>query len=249
MKFRRPSSRSMAREKRPSVSAGFSLLEMLIAMAILSIVTAAVFDQINTMQKRSQSEAMKLDMSQQSREFLDQTVRDLHMAGYPKASMYANMPDNTDPRVATGLVSVSPTQILMEGDVNSEGQVYSVKIVYVASDPSDPACPCLRRFAIPKTPGNPLAQPTATNYTETTQVLPPGIGPGLSGEDLFAFYDMNGNPVDVTGGVDISTADGQTTIASIRTVKVNLSLVTSLRDPASGGLMRTSMSATARLSQ
>jgi hypothetical protein len=58
---------------------------------------------------------------------------------------------------------------------------------------------------------------------------------------------MNGNPVDVTGGVDISTADGQTTIASIRTVKVNLSLVTSLRDPASGGLMRTSMSATARL--
>ena len=27
---------------------------------------------------------MKLDMNQQAREFLDQTVRDLHMAGYPE---------------------------------------------------------------------------------------------------------------------------------------------------------------------
>jgi hypothetical protein len=222
---------------------------MLIAVAIFSVITAVVFEQINSMQKRSQSEAMKLDLSQQSREFLDQTVHDLHLAGYPKASMYANMPDNTDPRVAAGLVAVSPTQIMMEGDVNSEGQVYSVKIQYIASDASDPACPCVRRFAVPKTPGNPLAQPTATNYTETTQVLPPGIGSGLSGEDLFAFYDMNGNPVDVSGGADISTASGQTTVASIKTVKINLSLVTNLRDPDSGGLMRTSMSATARLSQ
>jgi len=240
---------NVTRATRSGAAAGFSLLEMLIAIAILGVVTGAVFEQISTMQKKSQSEAMKLDLSQQSREFLDQTVRDLHMAGYPKSAMYANMPDNTDNRVAAGLVAVSPASILMEGDVNSEGQVYSVKIVYVPVDPADAACPCLRRFAVPKTPGNPLAQPTATNYTETTQVLPPGIGPGLSGEDLFAFYDMNGNPVDVTAGADISTSGGQATIASIKTIKINLSLGTNLRDPASGGLMRTSMSATARLNQ
>lgn len=249
MAQRRPSSATMARQRSSRAAAGVTLLEMLIAVAIFGVITAAVFEQVDSMQKRSASEAMKLDMSQQAREFLDQTVRDLHMAGYPKSSMYASMPDNTDPRVAAGLVAVSPTSILMEGDVNQEGQVYSVTIGYVASDSNDPNCPCVRRYAVPKTPGSPLAQPTTINYTETNQVYPPGTGAGQSGEDLFAFYDINGNPIDVTGGVNISTTSGQATIASIRTIKINLSLVTTLRDPASGGYMRTSMSATSRLSQ
>ena len=232
---------------------GYSLLEMLIAVSIFSIVTAAVFEQINAMQKRSASEAMKLDQSQQSREFLDQTVRDLHMAGYPNSTMYSGSPDNTDPRVAAGLVAVSPTQILMEGDVNSEGQVYSVNISYVAADPNDPNCPCVRRFAVPKVPGDPQAQPTATNYTEATQVFPPGTGPGASGEDLFTFFDANGTQVDVSGGANIAQpADplyGMTTIARIKAVKINLSLLTNQRDPATGASMQTSMSATARLAQ
>ena len=62
---------------------GYTLLEMLISLLILATVTGAVFEQINHMQKKSSSEAMKLDLNQQAREFLDQTVRDLHMAGYP----------------------------------------------------------------------------------------------------------------------------------------------------------------------
>lgn len=253
MKRRHLAPRSTARRSPLRGLRGYTLLEMLIAISILGVVTGAVFEQINTMQRRSASEATKLDQSQQSREFLDQMVRDLHMSGYPNSSMYAGMPDNTDPRVAAGLVAVSPTRILMEGDVNSEGQVYSVNIAYVASDPNDPSCPCVRRFAVPKVPGSPLAQPTAANYTETSPVFPPGTGAGLSGEDLFAFYDLNGNPVDVTGGVDISTpADpttGQTPIARIKTVKINLSLITNQRSPAIGGSVQTSMSATARLNQ
>jgi len=128
---------------------GFSLLELLISLLILATVTGAVFEQINRMQKRSSSEAMKLDQSQQLREFMDQTVRDLHMAGYPGPSMYADSTAHPY-RVAQGLVSVSPTQILMEGDVNNDGQVYSVNISYVASDPNDPTCPCVRRSAIAK---------------------------------------------------------------------------------------------------
>ncbi len=71
-------------------SRGYTLLELLIVLVILVTVTGAVFEQINGMQKKAGSEAMKLDMNQQAREFLDQTVRDLHMAGYPGASMYSN---------------------------------------------------------------------------------------------------------------------------------------------------------------
>jgi prepilin-type N-terminal cleavage/methylation domain-containing protein len=222
---------------------GFSLLEMLISLLLLAVVSGAVFEQINRMQQRSSSEAIKVDLSQQAREFLNQTVRDLHMAGYPNASMYSN-PTTYPSMVAAGLVSVSPTQILLEGDVNNDGNVYSVKIWYVANDLNDPNCPCIRRSAITKINADSFSQPT-TNYTETQYVLPPGTGAGQSGEDLFTYYDQNGNVVNIAGGTDISTPAGQALISSIKTVKTNLSL--SARDPETNSVTRTSMSATSRL--
>ena len=229
--------------------AGFSLLELMVSLGMLLLVMAAIFEQVNQMQRRSAAEAAKLDASQQAREFVDQTVRDLHMAGYPKAAMFAAASTINDPWVAAGLVSVSPTQIILEGDVNSEGQVYSVNIGYVAAAAGDPNCPCIRRSAVPKVAGSPLAQPVSLNYTETERVLPPGIGAGQAGEDLFAFYDRNGNQINVAGGVDISTTAGQQIIASISTVKINLSLLTNSSVQGTGVLGRTSLSATARLNQ
>ena len=235
------------------VTAGFTLIEMLISLAILVIVTGAVFQQINSMQKKSASEAVNVDLTQQSREFINQTVRDLHMAGFPGPGMYSS-PVIRQSLVANGLVRVSPTEILLEGDVNNDGAVESVDILYVASDPNDPNCPCIRRSAQPKIDADSFSQPTNLFYTETQQVFPPGTGAGQSGEDLFAYYDQNGNPVPIGNGVDISTPAGSTTpsgqalISSIKTVKINLSLLTNQRDPQTGGFLRTSMSASARLS-
>jgi type II secretory pathway pseudopilin PulG len=231
---------------RKSAYAGFTLVEVLVSMLVLVTVTAAVFDQINQMQKKSASEAMKLDLNQEAREFVDQTVRDLHMAGYPGANMYSDPLADTS-KVAAGLVSVSPTQILMEGDINGDGYVSSVNIYYVDGDANDPTCPCIRRSAARKIPGSSLAQPSSPDYTQTEHVFTPGTGTGQSGEDLFSFYDQNGNLVDASGGVDISTSAGQAAISSIKTVKINLNLRANVRDPMAGGPMRTSMSATARL--
>jgi prepilin-type N-terminal cleavage/methylation domain-containing protein len=234
------------------VTAGFTLIEMLISLAILVIVTGAVFQQINSMQKKSASEAVNVDLTQQSREFINQTVRDLHMAGFPGPGMYSS-PVVRQSLVANGLVRVSPTEILLEGDVNNDGAVESVDILYVASDPNDPNCPCIRRSAQPKIDADSFSQPTNLFYTETQQVFPPGTGAGQSGEDLFAYYDQNGNPVPIGNGVDISTPAGSTTpsgqalISSIKTVKINLSLLTNQRDPQTGGFLRTSMSASSRL--
>jgi type II secretory pathway pseudopilin PulG len=236
--------------------AGFSLMELMISVALLTIITGAIFSQINQMQKKSQSEALKLDLTQQAREFLDQTVRDLHMAGYPNSAMYAppggvGSLDYNSTLVAAGLARVSPTEILMEGDVNTDGTVYSVDISYLAADPNDPKCPCIRRSAARKqaaaTLPAPLHQPVAPVYTETELVMPPGAGANQSGENLFAYYDLNGNPVNVGLGVDISTPAGQTTISQIKTVKINLSLFSVERDMVTRQQVRTSMSATARL--
>jgi prepilin-type N-terminal cleavage/methylation domain-containing protein len=235
------------RSPRKGVSRGYSIIELLISMAILVVLTGAIFAQIDHMQKKSASEAMKLDIGQEAREFVDQTVRDLHMAGYPNVTMYAP-PVSDVTKVAAGLVSVSPTSILMEGDVNNDGNVYSVNIYYVPSDVNDPNCPCVRRSAVIKVATDSLSQPTASSYTEAQNVVPPGTGPGQSGEDLFSFYDQNGNPVTAVGtGADISTASGQAAIDSISTVKINLTILSNLRDPATGGLMGTSMSGTAKV--
>ncbi len=232
--------------------AGFTLIELLVSLAILVTVTGAVFEQINSMQKKSASEAGNVDLTQQSRDFLNRTVLDLHMAGYPGPGMYSNALAHPS-LVAYGLIKVSPTEILMEGDVNNDGAVESVDITYVASDPNDPSCPCIRRSAQPKIDADSFSQPINLLYTETQQVFPPGTGAGQSGEDLFTYYDQNGNPVAIGTGVDISTPSGPTTpsgqalISSIKTVKINLSLLTSQRDPQTGNYLRTSMSATSRL--
>lgn len=227
---------------------GFTLLELIISLAVLVTIIGAVFEQIDQMQKSSSSEAMKVDLSQQARQFLDQTVRDLHMSGYPGASMYSvATPDPT--MVAAGLVSVSPTQIVLEGDVNNDGRVYSVNTYYVPSDPNDNNCPCIRRGAVQKQSGDSLNQPLAAAYTETEHVFPPGTGAAQSGEDLFAYFDQNGGPVVIGAGVDISTQTGRDTIARIKTVRINLSLLTTLRDPVTHDFIRTAMSASARMNQ
>jgi hypothetical protein len=215
---------------------------MLVSLLILATVTGAVFEQINAMQKKANSEAVNVDLNQQSRDFLDQTVRDLHMAGYPGANMYSN-PLAHPERVAYGLVRVSPTEILLEGDVNNDGNVYSVDISYVASDPADPNCPCVRRSAQVKINADSFSQPLNLLYTETQHVVPPD----QSGEDLFAYYDQAGNPIDLSTGGDISKEPGITNLSKIKTVKINLSLLTNQRDPQTGGYARTSMSASSRL--
>jgi prepilin-type N-terminal cleavage/methylation domain-containing protein len=239
--------RSIVRTKaKSSAIAGFTLIELLVSLAILVTVTGAVFEQINSMQKKSASEASNVDLTQQSRDFVSQTVRDLHMAGYPGPGMYSN-PLAHPSLVAYGLIRVSPTEILMEGDVNNDGAVESVDITYVASDPNDPNCPCIRRSAQPKIDADSFSQPTNLFYTETQQVFPPGTGAGQSGEDLFAYYDQSGNPVNLTTGSDRSTQQGIANLAAIKTVKINLSLLTQQRDPQTGNFVRTSMSASSRL--
>ncbi|MGB8128725.1 MAG: type II secretion system protein [Candidatus Angelobacter sp.] len=232
---------------------GFTLIEVLVSLAILVTVTGAVLEQINSMQKKSASEAVNLDLNQQARDFMSQTVRDLHMAGYPTASMYSVDPLARPSMVANRLVRVSSTEILLEGDVNNDGAVESVDIAYVANDPNDPNCPCIRRSAQAKINADSFNQPKNLLYTETQQVFPPGTQPGQSGEDLFEYYDQNGNTVPIGSGLDISTPatsttqSGQALISSIKTVKINLTLLTNQRDPVTGNFVHTSMSASSRL--
>jgi prepilin-type N-terminal cleavage/methylation domain-containing protein len=162
--------------------AGFSLLEMTIVCAILTIILAGIFGGINTVIQRSQAEQVKVDLVQEGREFIDEFERDLHQAGYPNCRMVTvsgttfncpadvnNLVEEKSSSVAAGLVYLSNTKVVFEGDVDGDGSVDSVQYALVDSALNDPPtgnCPCsIRRSQIHKVDGT---IPTAQNPVATT---------------------------------------------------------------------------------
>src|SRR5438270_805914 len=135
---------------------GFSLIEMLIVLAILSIVMAVTMTAIMDVQKRQRLEEAKVDLNQESREFVEQIVRDLHGSGYPPIAMYQTAVTVNNATVAAGLVDAQTTSIWFEGDMDHNGNVESVKYQLI-SDPNNVVanrCPCiLQRAQIPKVDG------------------------------------------------------------------------------------------------
>ena len=146
---------------------GFTLLELMIVCAILAIVLGAVFQGISTVIQRSQSEQVKVDLTQSGREFVDEFERDVHEVGYPNCRIVTtgglNCPaDNTQPTVAensavaAGLVYIDNTRIIFEGDMDGNGTVDSVEYILVDANGTNPpaSCPCtLRRNQIVKANG------------------------------------------------------------------------------------------------
>ena len=172
--------------------AGFSLLELMLVCAILAIVVSSIMTGIQTTVQRSQAEQSKVDLTQEGREFIDEFQRDIHQAGYPNCRLVGtvgvinNCPaDYTQPLVASnatvavGLVSVSNNQIVLEGDVDGNGVVDTVRYRLVDSAGAFPpagTCPCtIQRSQMPKVAGTmPLAQPT-TFSQELQNVVNSGV--------------------------------------------------------------------------
>jgi prepilin-type N-terminal cleavage/methylation domain-containing protein len=177
--------------------AGFSLLELVIVCAILTIVLASVFNGVDLVTQRSQAEQTKVDLTQEGREFVDEFERDLHQAGYPNCRMVAapgaanNCPadfSNTtvwqSSAVADGLVYLSNTQIIFEGDVDGNGTIDSIQYRLVDSAGNSPptgTCPCyIQRSQKPKVDGTaPLSQPTSWSQ-ELQNVVNSGVPGGTA---------------------------------------------------------------------
>jgi prepilin-type N-terminal cleavage/methylation domain-containing protein len=129
---------------------GFTMLELMLTLTILSIVLAVVIDGISTMQKRNAVEVSKVDLTQSAREFMDQIVNDIHQAGYPSFIMFdsasftapqSSTDCTVDPNVACGLVSLTSSVLQFEGDVDGTG----VSEVYIELIQPAGGCPCTIR--------------------------------------------------------------------------------------------------------
>ena len=218
----------LSRNRAKEQQAGFSLIELLITIIVLIVVMGAVFSQINQIQKKTKVESVKLDLTQESRDFMDQFARDLHMCGYPKARIYQN---STEPvtSYALGLVNATPTELRFEGDVVGDGTVYSVSYKYFASDVNDPNCPCLRRSVDKKTTTtDPVNGYNPVYYTEIQNVIDPtGMAQGV-----FTYWQASGAAVNVGTGRDI--VNNPSTIQQIDAIKVNLNTRALQFDPHTG---------------
>src|SRR5438094_10347337 len=71
---------------------GFSAIEMLIAIFLLMAILGVVVKAMGDMQRRSFSESSKMDTAQETRDFIDQMVRDVHDVGYPPARAIGVLP-------------------------------------------------------------------------------------------------------------------------------------------------------------
>lgn len=213
---------------------GFSLVELMVSLTILTVVIGVVMDGVMTMQKRSSVEVSKVDLTQQAREFMDQIVNDIHQAGFPGKNMFDPSTINTDcttaadVNLACGLVSVTSTTLQFEGDVDGTG----VSEVYIELIQPTGGCPCtLRRGTVTKAQYQ--AGTTPLFYTEVDNVMNTAV---------FTAYLADGTQVTLPA----NPAGGN--LAGISAIGITLYVKSSTPDLQTGQYPTVTMVATAKIS-
>ncbi len=212
---------------------GFSLIETMAAVAILTIVVGAIFNQNNKAQQVYRVEGQKLDLTQEQRSFIDQFTRDLHQAGYPSTNSFNNQVGPNANSTAVGLTSISATSLTLEGDLDGSGVVQVVTYAY--DDGSDFSgsgrnpCPCMQRRIAPK------GQPAGTASIAAQNIVPPG------NNGIFTGYLANGSQVAISPAVVAPS-----TLRTIKSVQVSFTLQATGKD-ANGTPIQLGMTGMARL--
>lgn len=231
-------------ERLHSRAGGFSLLELLLSLALLGVILAVALQGIVQLQQRNFADSAKVDTVQETRDFVDQMVRDIHDVGYPPPLVIKNAPPcAANPAIACGLVYFSPTQIQYEGDLDGTGTVYEVLIQL--QPPASGKCPCvLQRGAVRKQ--DYLNGVLPTYFTEVNGVLNSGNGANGNGygaatypislpghgdytaygtADVFTSYDVQANPDPV------GTCASAAACSSIRSLQITANVVPNYMDP------------------
>ena len=185
---------TVGRKMKQNRQSGFSLIELMVAILILMVIMAAVFTQIDEVQKRFRSEETKVDIFQTAREFIDQMTRDIHQAGYPNGKMFADGGTATgyqNANNAIGIYYITKNEVRFQGDVDGDGQVDFVayKLFPQSATPGDQNCPCLRRSQLLKQVAmvDPMTQaPDWRTQVENVSTT------GVNGDNIFIPYDKFG---------------------------------------------------------
>ena len=211
------------RRERKTPREGFSLLELLITVVLLSVMMAAVISQISEVQQRARTEQVKVDIFQEAREFADQLVRDLHQTGYPSIRMFDTTswspalasPSTGDSRLATGVTLIGAGEVRFEADVDGSG---NVSILDYSLQATGNNCPCLQRSQVLKSSGG-------TSFSNEIQNVQSA---GTNVDPIFVGYTASG--VAVTSA-DMTTTAGKQALATIKTIEFRMKVRAAIVDP------------------
>jgi type II secretion system protein J len=162
-------------------SRGFSLLELLIVLAIFGVLLGAMFTSLAQNQKIASISRDENEMQQNLQDALALMESEIRMAGFPTASYFARdyllQPSTYKNLVAQGLMEIQPKSLKFQGDINGDGEVEYVH--YYLSGASAPYV--LNRFG-GKLDRNDGSLPSGSPQKVAEQV-----------EDLqFHYFDANG---------------------------------------------------------
>jgi prepilin-type N-terminal cleavage/methylation domain-containing protein len=208
---------------------GTTLVELMVALAILGLVTAGIFAQLNTATQRITTEQTKVDNFDEARDFVDQFFRDINQIGYPNGRIVSFAPTISDARVAVGLVKIDANSIWFEGDINGTGVVQEVQYQI---NGSGTCALCFQRSAVPKQVGNPLSTPPQLAPDWGTEVN------DLTTPTIFTYFDANGKqitavPADINSNGSI--------LAQVKTIHISLTIQNNkVMDPKTGQPIQTS---------
>ena len=232
-------------------SRGFSLIEMLVAVAIVAAVLGVVMNGIMQMQQRSKTESTKVDVSQQTRDFVDQMVRDIHNVGYPPPLVINGAPACAgSASIACGVISYTPTRIIYEGDLDGSGTVYQVTVQLQAG--TGGTCPCTLQRGVVRKSDLPSAP---TYFAEVDGVLNSGNGLGgatypisLPGPGSYSSYGTADvfDAYDVSGG-SVGTCTTIAACSSIHSVQITANIAPTYGDATAKTYQVFSITSKARL--
>jgi prepilin-type N-terminal cleavage/methylation domain-containing protein len=212
-----------------SADCGFTLLELMITIAILSIVFGVVANGIVQVQQRNTVETNKVDLTQETRQFMDQITNDIHQAGFPTVRMFDPILAYTTAsnKVAAGLTFVSSNEVHFQGDVDGSGSVSDVVIRVV---PAGGPCPCtIERGTVLKTVGgNPVY------YTELDN---------LQNAAVFTAYGSDGSVIALPTVQD----DTGVALKNINAIGITLWVQSTIPDSKTGTFPTVTMVSQAKL--
>lgn len=217
---------------------GFSLLEMMIAVAVLSIVLAVVVDGVSQLSKMNLAQNNNVDLTQESRQFIDQIVQDLHHAGFPNyyrlfagsGTTYASC--QAAATAACGLINVTSTSLQFEGDVDGSGQVSEVFVQL------NTPCPCtITRGTVYKTTY--ITGGTPNYYIQLNNVV--ATAP-------FTAFDVSGNQLTLPCTASAGCSDGShTVIGNIKAIAITLPMQSSVPSSTDNSYQTITMTADAKI--
>lgn len=184
-------------QNRPS-SSGFTLVELLIVLAIFGLLMGMIFSSLTEGQNASAIARDESEMNQNLQDVFSLITTEMRYIGFPPASYYdqsyLQSPGSPKNLVAHGLVEASSNVLKFQGDINGDKTVDYVH--YYVSGSAAPYS--LHRFAGSLNPDGSLPGGAAQKLSEQLESL------------QFRYFDRSGN--ETANLPDISTIELRVTM-------------------------------------